>query len=124
MELIPGGTVRTLKNPGVSSRQLLCPDNSSGARVTLTEVRVEPGAVQPRHSHEGSEQVWYALCGAGRLLLAEGAEAPFAAGDVVRFACGETHGLRNDADGELVYLSVTSPPLSFRAAYQSESAPR
>ena len=55
-----------LSNPGVVSRQLLTPDSTPEARVTLTEVRLDPGAVQPRHVHEASEQIWYAVRGDGQ----------------------------------------------------------
>lgn len=120
VEFIEKSQIVSLSNPGVVSRQLLNPDNSSSERVTVTEVHVEPGASQPRHTHEASEQVWYALQGQGRLLLREGGEKAFQAGDVVRFAEKEIHGFRNDSDEEFVYLSVTVPPIHFGAAYQKK----
>lgn len=120
MEFIKRDTVVALSNPGVISRQLLNPDNSDSARVTLTEVRLEPGACQPRHSHETSEQIWYALKGAGMLLLDGDAEKPFRAGDVVRFQDGDVHGLRNDNTEEFIYISVTAPPVHFGYAYQQK----
>lgn len=117
MEFISAESIIGLENPGVVSRQLLNPDNSQSRRVTMTEVHLEPGASQPRHTHEASEQIWYAIKGSGKLLLAEGAEKPFGAGDVVRFADGDIHGLYNDGEGEFVYISVTSPPIHFGYAY-------
>lgn len=120
MEFIEKSKIVSLSNPGVVSRQLLNPDNSSSKRVTITEVHVEPRASQPRHAHEASEQVWYALKGQGRLLLRNGEEKAFQAGDVVRFAEKEIHGFRNDSDGEFVYLSVTAPPIHFGTAYQKK----
>lgn len=122
MEFIEKDRIRSLSNPGVVSRQLLNPDNSSSNRVTVTEVHLEPGACQPRHIHEASEQIWYALKGQGVLLLEDGREKAFQAGDVVRFAEREIHGLRNDGDGGFVYLSVTAPPIHFGYAYQKERA--
>ena len=71
MEFINGKYVKSLANPGVVSRQLLNPENSASERVTITEVHLETGAVQPRHVHEFSEQIWYALQGTGKLLLAD-----------------------------------------------------
>lgn len=121
MEFIPRDSIRALSNPGVTSRQLLCPTNSASERVTITEVHPQPCAVQPRHTHGGSEQVWYALAGEGTLLLADGHENAFIAGDVVRFAEGDVHGLRNGGKGEFVYLSVTAPPLDFSSAYHARS---
>lgn len=32
-------------------------------RVTITEVHLETGACQPRHTHGTSEQIWYAIKG-------------------------------------------------------------
>lgn len=117
MEFITADSIVSLANPGVVSRQLLNPDNSRSQRVTITEVHLEPGACQPRHIHESSEQIWYATRGGGKLLLADGQEKAFRAGDVVRFAEGDVHGLENDEAGEFVYLSVTAPPIHFGYAY-------
>jgi mannose-6-phosphate isomerase-like protein (cupin superfamily) len=46
--------------------------------------------------------------------------SPIAAGDVVRFADGDLHGFRNSGEVPFVYLSVTSPPVNFRAAYSRD----
>jgi len=118
MEFIERKNIKELANPGVVSRQLLNSENSVSERVTITEVHLEPGAVQPRHIHEFSEQIWYALRGKGKLLLADDREKEFTAGDVVRFAENDVHGLKNDGNGEFVYLSVTAPPINFSYAYQ------
>lgn len=67
MEFIESKDIKSLANPGVVSRQLLNPDNSSSKRVTITEVHLEPGASQPRHAHDTSEQIWYAIHGKGKL---------------------------------------------------------
>ncbi len=117
MEFISKQNIIELSNPGVVSRQLLNPENSSSDKVTITEVHLEVGASQPRHIHETSEQIWYALKGFGKLLLADDKEKDFYAGDVVRFAEGDVHGLRNDGDEEFVYISVTAPPIDFGYAY-------
>ena len=119
MEFIKGVDIKSLANPGVVSRQLLNPENSESERVTITEVHLEPGAVQPRHLHEASEQIWYALKGCGKLLLADDREKEFQTGDVVRFAEKDVHGLKNDGDGEFIYISVTAPPINFSYAYRS-----
>lgn len=120
MEFIRAEDIISLENPGVASRQLLNPDNSQSRRITLTEVHVAPGACQPRHVHESSEQIWYAVKGAGKLLLDGGREMDFRAGDVARFADGDVHGFWNDTDSEFVYISVTSPPVHFGYAYQKK----
>lgn len=119
MEFIKAEEIKDLANPGVVSRQLLNPDNSTSERVTITEVHLEVGACQPRHTHEASEQIWYATNGRGKLLLAD-EEKVFEAGDVVRFADKDVHGLKNDGETEFVYISVTSPPIHFGYAYKDE----
>lgn len=120
MEFIERKKIKELANPGVVSRQLLNPENSESEKVTITEVHLEPGAVQPRHTHEFSEQIWYALQGTGKLLLEDDREKEFTAGDAVRFAEKDVHGLKNDGDGEFVYLSVTAPPINFSYAYREK----
>ena len=120
MELIKKGTIKTLVNPGFESQQLLFPENSASERVTITRVRLEPGAKNDRHQHAASEQIWVALSGQGKLLLAESRTLPFEAGDVVRFAEGDVHGLLNTSAEMFDYLSVTAPPINFRSAYQRE----
>ena len=102
------------------SRQLLSPVNSESGRVTVTEVHLIPRAVQNRHTHEDSEQIWYAVKGEGRLLLDDKKQKSFVKGDVVRFEEGEVHGIFNDGEEELVYISVTSPPIDFHAAYEED----
>ena len=120
MEFINGSDIVALSNPGVVSRQLLNPENSGSVRVTITEVHLEPGASQPRHIHETSEQIWYATKGSGKLLLADDKTMEVKAGDVVRFADKDVHGLLNDGNGEFVYVSVTSPPINFGYAYKEK----
>ena len=120
MEFINSESIKELVNPGVVSRQLLNPENSTSKRVTITEVHLEKGASQPRHTHDFSEQIWYAVKGTGKLLLSDDNEKEFNAGDVVRFADKDVHGLLNDGETEFIYISVTSPPIDFGYAYQEK----
>lgn len=122
MEFINSENIKELSNPGVVSRQLINTENSKSERVTITEVHLEVGASQPRHKHDTSEQIWFAVQGTGRLLLADEKEMIFKAGDVVRFADNDIHGLLNDGDTEFVYISVTSPPIDFRYAYEDKKS--
>lgn len=115
MEIIRRDEVASFVNGGVTSEQLLFPENSESRRVTITRVTIAPGARNPPHTHAASEQVWVALRGSGVLLLGDGATAPFAEGDVARFADGEVHG-----SAEFEYLSVTCPPVNFRRAYAAD----
>lgn len=120
MELIRGTQIPSFSNSGVTSRQLLFPENSSSERMTITRVTVEPGARNPPHRHPTSEQVWVALRGSGRLFLDDDRTESFSAGDVARFEDGQLHGVENTGEGEFEYISVTSPPLNFRRAYDKD----
>jgi mannose-6-phosphate isomerase-like protein (cupin superfamily) len=122
MEIIRRDQVPALTMSGIVSHQSLFPENSASTRVTITRVVVEPGAVNSRHRHATSEQVWVALRGAGTLLLANDATAPFAEGAVVRFAEGDVHGFRNTGSVPFEYLAVTAPPINFREAYSAPKA--
>jgi quercetin dioxygenase-like cupin family protein len=119
VEIIRRDDVVSLRDSGVTSEQLLWPENSLSKRVTVTRVTVAPGATSPRHVHVNSEQVWIALRGNAHLLLQGPTTEPFGEGDVVRFVEGDVHGLENIGSDEFVYLSVTSPPINFRAAYSA-----
>ena len=58
MEIIRRDEVGSFANGGVTSEQLLFPENSRSQRVTITRVTVAPGAKNPPHAHAASEQVW------------------------------------------------------------------
>ena len=120
MEFIKGKDIKMFSNPGVVSRQLLNPENSGSERVTITEVHLVPGAVQPRHMHNNSEQIWYALKGEGKILLSDDREIEFHTGDVVRFEDKDIHGLKNDGNSDFIYISVTAPPMNFAYAYKEK----
>lgn len=119
MELIRQQDIETLSNSAVRSRQLIFPENSRSRRITVTRVTVPSGAKNPPHRHATSEQVWVALRGSGTLLLDNEESAAFAAGDVVRFEDNEYHGFANSGAIEFEYISITSPPLNFRSAYEN-----
>ena len=121
MEFFEATDFVRLSNPGVVSEQLISPHMSESERLTITRVSVEPGAIQDRHAHEASEQVWVALGGKGELLLANDTTREFEAGQVVRFEAGDIHGFRNTADTPFVYLAVTAPPILFDDAYKTKS---
>jgi quercetin dioxygenase-like cupin family protein len=117
VEIFRHRDVQVFALPGVASHQLLFPENCPSSRVTITRVVLEPGAINARHRHAASEQIWVALRGTGLLLVAHDETIPFAAGDTARFAEGDVHGLQNTGLVPFEYLSVTAPPINFRAAY-------
>lgn len=118
---LSGPDFPVLKNPGVESVQLVCAETCPGSPFSVTRVTVQPGGVQARHTHEGSEQVWMALEGAGHLLLEGDERRPFMAGEVARFPAGSVHGFENSTTEAFVYLTVTSPPLDFTDAYAEKN---
>jgi quercetin dioxygenase-like cupin family protein len=117
VEIIREGNAPTFSNSGVSSLQLLFPENSRSRRVAVTRVTVAPGARNPPHRHASSEQIWVALRGKGQVLLEDEKTLPFSAGDIIRFEDNEFHGFENSSESEFEYLSITSPPINFRDAY-------
>lgn len=117
MEIIRADDINTFTNTGIASRQLLFPENSTSERLTVTRVVMQPGAINPPHRHPASEQIWVALRGSGHLIVEGDVRVPFAEGDVARFADNDLHGFENTGTAAFEYLSVTSPPINFRAAY-------
>lgn len=117
VEVLGPALFKTLSNPGVTSVQMLAPHNSTAARMTITQVTVQPGASQDRHRHASSEQVWIVQQGSATLLLGNGASRPIHAGEVVRTPAGEVHGVKNDGDAPFIYLAATTPPIDFSPAY-------
>lgn len=120
MEFIKKDDIKILSNPDCDSHQLLSPENSMSEKVTITKVQVKPDGEQPRHTHASSEQIWIATKGKGLLLLADYKEMEFTEGDVVRFINGDIHGVLNNSGEIFEYISVTSPPINFRYAYNTE----
>jgi len=117
MEIIRAGDIKTFDVTGVSSKQLLFPENSASERITVTRVVMQPGATNPPHRHRASEQIWVALRGTGHLIVEGDERVPFAEGEVARFADNDLHGFENTGTVEFEYLSVTSPLINFREAY-------
>jgi len=120
MDFIEKKDIVALESDFQVSHQLLWNENSSTERVAITKVHVYPGKINNRHKHETSEQTWIAIKGTGTLLLGNDETRKFCEGDVVRFADGDTHGIINEADEKFIYISVTSPPINFRYAYDDE----
>jgi quercetin dioxygenase-like cupin family protein len=118
MQILKPSQMPVLRNSGIESEQLLFPESCPEAQVTVTRVTVPPGATSPRHAHPDSEQVWVAVSGRGTLLLADNQETPLQEGEVLRLAPGDVHGFFNSSEHPFVYISVTTPPLNFRPAYE------
>lgn len=117
MKLFNYDTVTKFELPGVVSHQLIGESNAPDANYNFTDVTVQPDAIQPRHTHEASEQTWYCISGHGVLLLKDNTEKDFKAGDVARFEKGDVHGMHNRSDQPVRYVSVTNPRTDFSGNY-------
>lgn len=106
----------TLTKQGVKSVQLVWAKNSADAQVTITRVTMEPSAIQARHSHPKSEQIWIVEQGIGIILLDDGLTREIRAGEVVCTPPGAVHGIHNSGTENFIYLSVTTPPQDFSAS--------
>jgi mannose-6-phosphate isomerase-like protein (cupin superfamily) len=90
--------------------------------LAVTWVDVPPGAEQRAHSHEDSEQVYVIVRGRGRMQVAGDAEN-VGEGDLVFIPPATDHGIKNDGEETLVYVSATAPPVSMEELYQEQLAP-
>lgn len=113
VEIYLASNVHVISKKGITARQLISPANSKGALLSVAEIHIEPGATLERGKRDSSEEIWYAMRGKGRLLLAAEREEDFEAGDVARFPKGVVHGLRNTGDDQFVYVSAATPPIDF-----------
>lgn len=117
MEFYSLNKVAKMELPGVVSHQLIGKNNVPEGNYNFTDVTVQPGAVQPRHSHEFSEQTWYCVSGTGVLLLKDDTERVFLPGDIARFEKGDIHGMVNRSEEPIRYITITCPRTDFSGNY-------
>lgn len=101
-----------------NSSQFLQPAEGEPIRSVMTESQaavvvawyVKPGQEIAPHVHPNGQDTWTVLSGQGRYYLdMDGHTQPIAAGDVVVAHVGCVHGVRNDGDEPLAFISVVSP---------------
>jgi quercetin dioxygenase-like cupin family protein len=120
MKIVASADAEVLTRDRVRSLQIISQKSGISRAVAITRVTVEAGGVQPRHRHAASEQIWVVLAGRATLLLDGDQEEPMSAGHTYCFEPGEVQGIRNDSGDVFEYLTVTSPPESFEAAYDTK----
>lgn len=87
---------------------LLVAESTVGANhITTSLVEMEPGGVQKPHRHK-TEQCYTILKGKG-IMEVDGETAAVAAGDTIFIPSNSFHGLRNESQMPLKYLSAGSP---------------
>jgi mannose-6-phosphate isomerase-like protein (cupin superfamily) len=89
--------------------------------LSVTWVDVPPGAEQRSHSHEDAEQVYIIVRGNGRMKVAGDVEE-VGEGDLVFIPPATDHGIVNDGQATLVYVSASSPPVSMQELYEMQLA--
>ncbi len=67
-----------------------------------------PGQAQKVHAHEGSDKVYYVLRGTGRFTIGD-EEEDLGTGHAVIARAGVPHGVRNEANENLVLLVTMAP---------------
>ena len=101
------GAPRYTRQEGITSFLLASPRTSGGEHLTTTLVEIEPGGEQRIHSHP-PEQVYFILGGSGLMSVGEQTEE-VTAGDCILVPSEASHGLRNNGDAILRYLSAAAP---------------
>ena len=67
-----------------------------------------PGQSQKVHAHEGSDKVYFVLRGTGRFTVGD-QERDLAEGHAVIARAGDSHGVRNTSEEDLVLLVTMAP---------------
>jgi mannose-6-phosphate isomerase-like protein (cupin superfamily) len=99
-----------VREEGIISYLLVSPRTCDSERLTTTHVEIAPGGWQRVHNHE-PEQVYHMLEGSG--LMTVGSETVrVGPGDSIFIPSGTPHGLTNDGQAVLKYLSAAAPSFS------------
>ncbi len=71
---------------------------------------IQPGQTIPAHNHPHGQDTWTILAGRGKYYLDQaGTRTPIVVGDVVVAHTGCVHGVVNNGNEPLVFISVVSP---------------
>ena len=89
--------------------------------MSVTWLEVPAGAEQTLRSHEGAEQVYVVVRGAGTMSVA-GDTQEVREGDLILVPPATDHSVANDGDSELACVSVQSPPVAVTELYGDQMA--
>ncbi len=102
-----------------NSSQFFQPSESEPIRSVITESLdavvvawyIQPGQEIPAHIHPHGQDTWTILAGSGEYYLdrQSGMTKFICVGDVVIAPTGSVHGVFNNGDEPLVFISVVSP---------------
>ena len=106
MPIIEQNTVSAKKGKGeIFITHLLTPKEMVGKCLMFARVRVPVGASLNVHQHVGTNETYHILQGKG-LYTDNGKTYEVKAGDTTFCADGDTHGLENIGDEDLVFIAL------------------
>lgn len=89
--------------------------------LSVTWLELPAGAEQTLRSDEEAEQVYVVLRGAGSMSVA-GDTQQVGEGDLILVPPATEHSIANDGEGDLVCISVQSPPVAASELYSDQLA--
>ncbi|MBD2105188.1 cupin domain-containing protein [Leptolyngbya sp. FACHB-261] len=114
-----------------NSSAFLQPTDEEPIRSVVTESKdavvvawyIKPGQAISAHIHPSGQDTWTVLAGKGEYYLDQaGTTKPIIAGDVVVAPTGCVHGVFNNSNEPLVFISVVSPADAGYQLVSSEDA--
>jgi quercetin dioxygenase-like cupin family protein len=100
---------------GLTSYFLLDRRSEAAPNLAVTWVDVIPGGRQILHHHT-PEQVYVIVQGEGEMQVGEDIQS-VSAGDLIFIPSDEPHGIVNNGDRTLSYVSAATPPFNLTEAY-------
>ena len=77
-----------------------------GAARLYARITVPPGSGIGVHTHVGETEPYFILSGKGTFTDSDGVEKEIKAGDVCAILPGESHGVMNNSDEDLVFMAL------------------
>jgi len=93
--------------------ELLAHRNSAIRNQSLAEARLQPGAATAPHYHPLTEEIYYILEGAGRMMIADETK-DVGPGDAIAIPPGEVHTITNIGAKTLKFLCCCAPGYEHR----------
>lgn len=113
MSIVTTDTTRIFHNSGFFKSADKAPVRSlitKSSEAVVVAWQVEPGQSIPTHIHPNGQDTWTVFSGQGEYYLDDvGTTQPIAAGDVVIAQSGQIHGVFNNGDEPLTFISIVTP---------------
>jgi len=93
---------------GSEIRELLAHRNSGIRKQSLAEARVAPGKSTAPHYHRLTEEIYYILCGTGKMTI-DGESRDVGPLDAIAIPPGQVHTILNTGSEPLVFLCTCAP---------------